>query len=398
MRRDDRVITPELRQLREAFRRHDREIMLVGGAVRAMLLGEPASDIDLCTDANPDEQRLIYQTEKFKHFPTGIKHGTWTVVLNAGTVVEITSLRTERDHDASHPLTWTRDWREDLSRRDLTINAIAMNFDGELIDPFGGRADLERRVVRFVGDPTERIREDHLRILRFFRFHAQIARHHDYDAQTIAAISAGKDGLAGIARERIWTEMATIIAGPYGIKTLRDIVGLGIAPMIDLPIMETRLLSDADEYQTTRDPVSLMAAYLGNRTAILAQATVWRWSISERDQASFIANLLDFPSLTLRQAQSLITRGVMKYWLTEGLRLLRREDDALRLMQWPVPDFPVLGRDLLSLGIKESAEIGQILRALQERWDASEFTLSRTVLLELVPTVRQHEESDLRSD
>ena len=391
------MITPALHHLRDAFLRHDREIMLVGGAVRAMLLNEPSSDIDLCTDANPDEQRSIYVAEKFKHFPTGIKHGTWTVVLTDGTVVEVTSLRTERDHDGSHPMTWTRDWREDLSRRDLTINAIAMNFDGELLDPFDGRADLEQRIVRFVGDPADRIREDYLRILRFFRFHAQIAKDRDYDACTIATISACKDGLAGIARERIWAEIARIIAGPYGVKTLHDIIRLGIAPLIDLPITETRLLCDTDEYQTTRDPVSLMAAYLGNRTAILAQATVWRWSISERDQAAFIANLLDYPSLTPRQVQTLITRGVMKYWLTEGLRLLGRGDEANALLHWPVPDFPLMGRDLLALGIAESVEIGQILRALQERWDASEFTLSKTALLELVPTVRQHE-SDLPSD
>ena len=386
------IITPELRALRDAFLRHDRDIMLVGGAVRSMLLGEPASDIDLCTDATPNEQRAIYEEELFRHFPTGLKHGTWTVLLSDSTVVEVSSLRTERD--GRDDPTWTRDWREDLARRDLTINAIAMNFDGEILDPFEGRADLERRVVRFVGDPAERIREDHLRILRFFRFHARIAGHRAYDAATLRAIQETMTGLTGIARERVWSEIALIIAGPYGIKTLRDIIGLGIAPLIDLPPTDWQFLQG--EHQATHDPVSLMAAYLGNKTKVQAQAITWRWSVAERQQASFIASLLDHPGITFRQAQSLVTRGVMKYWLSEGLRLLDRNDEADALSVWPVPDFPVMGRDIVALGIA-GAEIGGILRALQERWDESEFRLSRTALLNLVPMVRQHE-PDLPSD
>ena len=394
------LITPELRALREAFRRHDRDIMIVGGAVRSMLLGEPASDIDLCTDADPEEQRAIYQAEHYKHFPTGVKHGTWTVLLS-DEVVEITSLRTERDHDGRHAtMAWTRDWHEDLSRRDLTINAIAMNFDGEILDPFGGRGDLERRVVRFVGDPADRIREDYLRILRFFRFHAKIAGNRPYDASTIAAIAAWKDGLKGIARERVWAEISRIIAGPYGIKTLYDILGLGLAPLIDLPIFEERRLNADAEYQTTRDPVSLMAAYLATKEDVAAQAAAWRWSVAEQDQASFLAFFLTgFPNLPLRLVQSLVTRGVMKYWLSEGLHLLARSEDADALMRWPVPDFPILGRDLLAYGIPEGPEVGHVLRALHDLWDQSDFQLNRTALLDLVPTVRQHGgESDLPSD
>ena len=392
------LITPELRALREAFRRHDREIMLVGGAVRSMLLGEPPSDIDLCTDADPDEQRAIYQAEHYKHFPTGVQHGTWTVLL-ADDVVEITSLRTERDHDGRHAtMRWTRDWCEDLSRRDLTINAMAMSFDGEILDPFGGRTDLTERVVRFVGDPAARIREDYLRILRFFRFHAQIARTRAYNAATIAAISAEKTGLAGVARERVWAEVRRIIAGPHGIKTLYDIIDLGLAPLIDLPTFAERRLNPAAEYQETRDPISLMAVYLATKENVSAQAAAWRWSVAEHDQASFLAFLLmGFPDLTLRRAQSLVTRGVMKYWLSEGLRLLARGDDAAALLRWPVPDFPILGRDLLDYGVPQGPEVGHVLRALKDQWDQSEFSLSKPALLDLVPTVRQHE-SDLPSD
>src|SRR5262249_62025963 len=121
--------------VRDARRRHDRDIMVVGGAVRCWLMGETPSDIDLATDANPDEQAAIYTAEKFPHFPTGVRHGTWTVRLSDQSVVEITSL-----HDGK--LGWTRDWHGDLGRRDLTINAMALAFDGTLLDPFGGKNDL----------------------------------------------------------------------------------------------------------------------------------------------------------------------------------------------------------------------------------------------------------------
>ena len=383
------IITKELRQLRAAFQRHDRDIMVVGGAVRALLLSERPSDIDLCTDATPDEQRAIYAAEGYKHFPTGVRHGTWTVLLPNRKVVEITTLRAEG-------MTWTRDWQEDLSRRDLTINAIAMAFNGDIFDPFDGRHDLKQRIVRFVGDPAQRMREDHLRILRFFRFHARIAGDGDYDPPTLDAIVANMAGLAGTARERVWAEIAKIISGPYGIKTLHDIRDLGIAGYIDLPVTAARF-DERAMFQTTRDPISLMAAYLGTKPAVIAQATTWRWSVAEREKGGFIANLLTTcPTLTLRQAQTLVSRGVVKCWVIEGLRLLDKREEADALAVWRVPDFPVMGRDLLDFGIVESAEIGQILRDLHHLWERNDFHLSKAALLELVPTVRGHE-SDLPS-
>lgn len=395
------LITPALIQLRDAFVRHDRDIRLVGGAVRCILSGQQPDDIDLCTDATPDEQQAIYQAENFRHFPTGVKHGTWTVMLEDRTVVEITSLRTENQTDGREiVMAWTRDWHDDLSRRDLTVNAIAMAFDGEIIDPFNGKTDLDQGIVRFVGDPALRIREDHLRILRFFRFHAQIAGDRDYDPTMIEVIKAHLAGLYGIARERVWSEIAKISVGRHGIWTLGNIVTLGVAPYIDLPsrsIADTRLRSQ--EYQSASDPASIMAAYLGSANAVNVQAIVWRWSTEERHQAAFIADVLaEHADLSLAEAQKLAARGVFKHWIVEALRLLDRADDADVLQHWHVPDFPVFGRDLLAAGVTEGQEIGNLLRSLRKVWEESEYRLNRQALVDLLPTMRRTHEPDLSGD
>lgn len=372
------MITPALLELRLAFWRHDRTIRLVGGAVRAMLLGEEPSDIDLCTDANPDEQRAIYEAENIRHFPTGIQHGTWTVLLSDHTVVEITSL-----HDGT--MAWTGDWILDLSRRDLTINAMAMSLDGKIIDPFGGRADLEQRVVRFVADAATRIQEDHLRILRFFRFHSRIAGQREYDRATMAAIDAHKAGLQDIARERVWSEISRIIVGPFGVKTLYDIIGCGIATYIDLPEVPGRWLHPEREFQVAQEPASLLAAYLGDREMVRTQASLWKWSTQERQDAEFVIALLtNCPDLSLPECQRLAARGMFKHWLAEALRLLDKPDDAQALIEWPVPFFPISGKDVLQRGVSEGPDVGRTLKDLREVWYASEYRMSREALLERI--------------
>lgn len=376
------MIKPALHELRAGFVRHDRDLMVVGGAVRDWLLGESPYDIDLATDATPEEQAAIYRAEKIHHYPTGLPHGTWTVKLADDSVAEITSL-----HDGKY--VWTRDWSIDLGRRDLTINAMALSFDGALLDPFGGQTDLANRTVRFVGDASTRIREDHLRILRYLRFHAKVAGDRPHAKATLDAVRATKAGLADVARERIWREFAKIIAGPYGVKTLYQIVGLGIAPFIDLPIAAARLSPNA-EYQTTRDPVSLMAAYLGSKAAVRSQAEAWRWSILERQQGKFLAAMSEH-DLTLEQAQALVTRGTVKHWLIEGLRLHGKASDAEALASWIVPVFPVLGIDLVERGMPAGPGIGERLQALQTLWIDSGYRLTRAQLLAQLET---HHESN----
>ena len=208
--------TDTLKALRAAFQSRGFDIRLVGGAVRDILVGVEPKDMDFCTDANPDEQREIYTAHGYRFVETGLQHGTITVVIDH-VGYEITSLRTETDHDGRHAtVAYTRDWMEDLSRRDFTFNAMAMTFDGEVIDPFGGRDDLQNQMVRFVGDADARVKEDYLRILRWFRFQARFGKPGRIDPAAWQAILDNYKGLKQISRERVWSELKKIVVHPRG--------------------------------------------------------------------------------------------------------------------------------------------------------------------------------------
>ena len=256
-------MTPELFKLRQHFQDDGFDIKFVGGYVRDTLLGLTPKDIDFCTDATPDEQAIVYAKNGIEHIPTGLQHGTWTVVLRGAEtgVYEITSLRTETDHDGRHAtVAWTRDWNEDLSRRDLTFNAMAMSFDGELLDPFNGKSDLEKGRVRFVGNAAERMREDFLRILRFVRFQARFSNG-QYDQDALDAVEDCAPGLADISRERVWSEVSRIVSGKQGPAYLSELIRLGLGPYIDLPNTWAKPghLSVIRAHEHTKDPASLMA-------------------------------------------------------------------------------------------------------------------------------------------
>lgn len=234
------LITPDLQRLRHAFQAQGFDLRLVGGCVRDLLAGLPAKDIDLCTDASPDEQREVYRQSDIFCVDTGLKHGTWTAVLNH-IPYEITSLRIDRNPDGRHAeVLYIRDWDLDLERRDLTINAMALDFDGTLYDPFGGQDDLRAGIVRFVGDADARLTEDYLRILRWYRFQARFGRTGP-TPETEAALMTHAPGLRGISRERVWAEMKRIIAHPRGYETLALMHQHGIFPHIDLPVHAERL-------------------------------------------------------------------------------------------------------------------------------------------------------------
>lgn len=373
------AITPGLRALRSAFVTRGFDVRIVGGAVRDLLTGIPPKDTDLCTDANPDEQIAIYRTLGLRYFETGLQHGTVTVLIE-GDPVEITSLRTETDHDGRHAkVRYTRDWLEDLSRRDLTVNAMALTLDGDLIDPFGGRADLAERRVRFVGDPAERMREDYLRILRWLRFHARIAGMAPLDEDaTTAALRVG-NGLLHISRERVWSEVSRMLVNPEGLAAFTAaICPLGLARYIDLP---TALHWNAARVavEHVSDPVAILAVLLHHRHEVVKLAANWKWSGEERDRGLFLASRLHTPHL---DARALVARdGARKDWTALLCRLRGDLGEADFIAEWDVPTFPVGGDDLIAAGMTPGPEMGQRLKALRERWTASGYTLGKGDLL-----------------
>lgn len=387
-------LADELRELRKTFQKSHFDLRLVGGCVRDWINDPTCAphDFDLCTDANPSEQKAIYETCGVHHFNTGVAHGTWTVLLDRP--YEITSLRTETKHDGRHAeVSWTRDWLADLGRRDLTINAMAMDFDGIVIDPFYGIRDLKTKHVRFVGRASDRMREDYLRILRFFRFQARFGDTSFYDEEVILAIRECAQGLTQISRERIWSEIAKLI----NVKPmlLLDMIDLGVMPYIGLPVRSANLIDVALAQKQTKDPVSLMAVYLGSEQSVQALAADWKWSNDERKQGMFIA--ANFGKVDLSLARTMVAvDGVSKYWVAEALRVdrLALTAEAQEIIEWPVPSFPVGGDDLLALGIN-GVDVGRWLKRLRVVWGASNFKMNKDELV-VIAKKGEHEDDIFR--
>ena len=217
---------PDLRRVLDALAPHPA--FVVGGAVRNALLGEPVDDIDIATAARPDQTTALAVAAGLKPVPTGIDHGTVTVVAN-GRPFEVTTFRRDVETFGRRAVVaFSDDLSEDAMRRDFTMNALYARADGTVIDPVGGLPDLRARRLRFVGDPDARITEDYLRILRFFRFHARYGRAGAADAAALAACARHADGLAGISRERIGAEMRKLLAAPDPSEAVRLMEDAGV--------------------------------------------------------------------------------------------------------------------------------------------------------------------------
>lgn len=372
-------LNEELTRLHRTFTSQGFNLWFVGGCVRDALNNQPPKDIDLCTDATPDEQKGLYDSAGVRFEPTGEKHGTYTVILANGLVYEITSLRSETDHDGRYAVVnFERDLSIDLGRRDLTINAMAVSFDGEIIDLYGGREDLAVGNVRFVGNPYDRMREDYLRILRWLRFHGRFGRGQPLDGDAVVAAIANANGLHGISRERVWAEISKIISGPFGQKMMHEIMRLGLAGPISLP--HGSILELDTVRQWTTDPVTCMVAFLVDPKAVQTLATDWKWSNAEANKANFLAQNRVHDDIDLFR---LLVEGKPLDWVASLSMLQHRPDKIAKLRTWDIPVFPVRGQDLIVMGMKPGKAIGELLDALRVRWYDSHYLMTKNELLEL---------------
>lgn len=391
-----RILNADLVALRKEFQKHGFDIRIVGGAVRDILNNKTPKDIDLCTDATPDEQIAIYEAAGFldgdvkenqdkhvnKFVRTGIQHGTITAVINREPY-EITSLRTETNHDGRHAdVSYTRDWIEDLSRRDLTVNAMALSFDGDLIDPFNGEQDLKNGVVRFVGNAEERMKEDYLRILRYFRFHGRISSGH-FDEETEKAIRAAAPGLKGISGERIWMEMAKIFVGRLAGTEVAKMYELGVAQVIGLPVggavkaHTIDLLADQ-----VKSPITVLASLVDD--IMVAQQLNERWKFSN-PEFKLLYWLVGQKNnqVDIIKAQDLVVDGVVNNWVHELAVLQGNSDVAGKILSFNPPTFPVAGGDLQDIGVKPGPQMGQMLKTLKNEWKKSRYQISKEDLLDM---------------
>ncbi len=343
---------------------------VVGGAVRDALAGRPVADIDLATPSPPADVATALSRAGIRTVPTGLDHGTLTAVVG-GRGFEITTLRRDIETDGRHAVVaFTADWREDAARRDFTINAMSMSRDGTVFDYFGGRCDLRRGVVRFVGDPATRIAEDFLRILRFFRFYA----HYGAGRPDPAAVSAIRDsvtGLAELSAERVWNELARILAVPNPMKALTLMAELGVLQAIVPEGTDPARLGRLVASGAPTDCVLRLAALLTGDALNLAIRL--KLSAADRDRLVALQHPLSLvpgdDDLALRRALANTVKALLldRAWLAGGgdqaWRTLRGRLDALER-----PVFPLKGRHVLAVGVSSGPAVGDLLRAIRNWW------------------------------
>lgn len=400
---DVNQIAPQpLCELRDMFVRAGFDLRLVGGCVRDMLGGNVPHDIDLCTDAFPDEQIELYKSNGVKFIETGLQHGTVTVVLDNESY-EITSLRTEDEHDGRYAkMTYTRDWVEDLSRRDLTVNAMSLDFDGVLTDPFGGQADLERGIIRFVGDAEERMTEDYLRILRYFRFlgrlgPAVVDEVALKETMPVEAIRNCVHGLRQISAERVWAETSKILSHHSGYWVYPLMIEMGVMDYTDLPAgnpdqmmwfktMYARHTMSKMKFQQVVNlwPVVAVASFVDDVQHAEKLAKALKWSSQERDAVKHIKSYNDALveweigyKVHVNGENPLYGFCAGVYYNGDWIA----QDCAKRLQGLSAPNFEVTGGDLIALGVLKGPAVGAALKKLREYWYVTGMRADKDVLL-----------------
>ncbi len=345
----------------------------VGGAVRDTLLGADVQDIDAATPLAPQEVITRLETAGIRTIPTGIDHGTVTALLPGGHV-EITTLRRDVSTDGRRAtVAFAQDWREDAARRDFTINALFVHPETlEIADYFGGLADLAARRVRFIGDARQRIREDHLRILRYFRFQARFGS--ELDAEAEDACTELADTLKGLSRERVGWELLTLLALPDPSSTVRRMHQLHVLQVIlpetgrhELGILE-QLIPAERAAGTAPDPIRRLAALLPALPAIAAAvSTRLRLSRSQRQQLQSIA------ARDLRDGENPHALAYREGPECAIDRLLLIGADPAPLNGWRSPVFPLKGGEIVRRGVMAGPAVARILDQVENRWITENF-------------------------
>ena len=341
----------------------------VGGAVRDELLGLPVSDIDLATRLRPEDVVERLKKARIKAVPTGIDHGTITAVSD-GQPVEITSLRRDVSTDGRRAtVAFTDDWKEDAARRDFTLNALSADPPtGEIFDYFDGLPDIEKRRVRFIGDPLERIAEDHLRILRFFRFHARFGAG-DPEPAALEACTRRANDLMALSRERIADELLKLLGLPDPAATVGIMLERGILKPVLPEIAAQRLRALEALIAVERqagiepDPLRRLASLLP-QNAEIAEDIAGRLRLSNKARKRLACAVLD----DLSPAPRALAYRVGKDCAVDRLLLAGQADEAKAIAAWTPPRLPIGGGALIARGLEEGPIVARTLRKIEDRW------------------------------
>jgi poly(A) polymerase len=378
-----------LRDILAALDGEGEEARIVGGAVRNTLLDEPHGDIDIATTAPPSEVIRRVEAAGFKAVPTGVEHGTVTVVA-AGQPFEVTTLREDVETFGRHAkVVFGRDWKRDAERRDFTINALSLSRDGIVHDYVGGLADIEARRVRFIGEAATRIAEDYLRILRFFRFHAAYGEGAP-DREGLAACIEGRAGLEQLSRERVRMEMVKLLVAKHAVPTLALMTETGLLEQVlgGVPLLASyaNMVKLEAALALAADPVRRLGALAISvvedaerlRERLRLTNAEYERLVSMADgwwQISTSLSEHEARVLLYRLGDARFTDRVLLAWTRAPQGAADATWHALATLpaRWSAPAFPLKAADFMARGVPKGPRIGAALAAAEEAWIAAGF-------------------------
>jgi poly(A) polymerase len=388
-----------LPQLLAVLDRDGEEARAVGGAVRNALLGVPVLEVDVATTAVPDQVVKRVTAAGFKAVPTGIEHGTVTVVIGKQPL-EVTTLRKDVETYGRHAkVEFGRDWKADAERRDFTINALSVTRDGAVYDYASGLDDLAHHRVRFIGEPAKRIEEDYLRILRFFRFHASYGAGHP-DAAGLAACIAARKGLDQLSRERVRMEILKLLVAPHATATLAVMAYAGLLLLV---LGGVPYLADFENVAKVEAAVGATpdaVRRLGALGVVIAEDAerLWQKLRLTNNEHERLASMAEgwrriSPAFGENTAKALLYRLNVQHFTDHALVGWARSEAnahdarwfelATLPQRWTAPEFPLEAADLMKRGLKQGPALGRALAAAERAWIAAGFTQERRALDEI---------------
>ncbi|MQB10548.1 CCA tRNA nucleotidyltransferase [Agrobacterium sp. ICMP 6402] len=406
---------PALKRIFTLLNADGGEVRIVGGAVRNALMDLPVVDVDMATTLTPDVVVARAKAAGIKTVPTGIEHGTVTLVID-GEGFEVTTLRRDVETNGRHAqVAFGTDWQTDAERRDLTINALYANEKGEIIDLIDGLPDVETGTVRFIGDAAMRIAEDYLRILRFFRFFAHYGSGRP-DADGLRASARAKDKLGTLSAERVWSELKKLLSARDPSRALLWMRQSGVLTEI-LPETEKwgidaihGLVATEQSLGWAVDPMlRLVAIVPPDKDRLAALATRLRLSKAE---AGYLASWASAPVIDPEMKETALDRLLYRQGV-EGVRtrlklalasaradlsaggaamqkVARLSTLLTRAEKFKKPGFPLSGADVMAAGVEAGPKVGEVLKSLEEKWIDVNFSLDRAALTARLKTMLEN--------
>jgi tRNA nucleotidyltransferase/poly(A) polymerase len=408
------LTTGQLPRLLDVLDCDGEEARVVGGAVRNALLGMPIAEIDVATTAVPEEVIKRVTAVGFKHVPTGIEHGTVTVIVDKHPF-EVTTLRKDVEtYGRRAKVEFGGDWKADAERRDFTINALSAARDGTVFDYTGGLDDLARRRVRFIGDPAKRIAEDYLRILRFFRFHAAYGTSDHPDPAGLIACIQGRNGLDELSRERVRMEMMKLVVAPHAVPTLISMTDAGLLLHVLGGVSYLGSFENMAKVEAAVGVEPNAVRRLGALAVAIPEDAERLWqrlrlANSERERLASMGESWGRVSplygekagkaLLYRLRPQQFTDRVLLGWARSQATAHDAQWHALATLsqRWTAPVFPLKAADFMKRGVVQGPMLGVAIAAAEQAWIAAGFPSDQAALTAIAEEIARAPASPLQS-